>query len=218
MNKKHFHVWSQTGTHFYLESKFHQWWSWRHLADCSYPPIRGEPVGRVSQSDESIWWQSEVSCGWLGLFDGPFPGWLMVFWMTDEVDDLVECVGVPELIDWTLLSLQAEYQSGPLALFCHFYPPCFPLSAFLLLSHVTLPSTLCLYVSLCPSRLCLFSSPFPFNTMSLVLPLYLRPSLFSLSLYSVLVRNLASFLTLFYFWIHFLSSDYSYSFKCSSVF
>ncbi len=94
----------------------------------------------VSQSDESIWRESEVSCGWVRLFDGRFPGWLMVFWMTDEVDDLVECIGIPELIDWTSPQFTSWISKWTSLSVFHFYPPCFPLSAlvsfiFFLKSH-----------------------------------------------------------------------------------
>lgn len=182
--------WTQNFTSDYLEAL-----GW--LTALIHQSEEGQWDESVSQSDESIWRVSEVSCGWVRLFDGRFPGWLMVFWMTDEVDDLVECIGVPELIDWTPPQCTSWIsKQTSLSQFCHFYPPFFPLSA--LVSFIFLKSHfLSLSVFPRPSCLCLFLSPFPFNSISPVLSLHL--TLFSFSLYSEISPL---FLTLLYFHIH----------------
>lgn len=81
-----------------------------HLADSSYPPIRR----RASQTCQSVSQtrQSEVSCGWVRLFDLRFPGWL--------IGDLAKCAGVPELIDWNRPQFTCWISKWP---FCHVCPP-----------------------------------------------------------------------------------------------
>lgn len=111
----HFHVWSQSETHLNLHLHFTRddlkasgWLTgFLHQSDAS-PSVRRVYLVRA-------WGEL-----WVSLFDGWFPGWLVVFWMTDEADDLVECVCVPELIDrtppqftgwiskWPSLSLQCS--------------------------------------------------------------------------------------------------------------
>lgn len=93
-----------------------------------------------SVSQTSLFSTSLIHCGLLCLFDGWFPGWLIVFWMTDEVE--IWSSASASLRWWTepILSLQAEYQIGLVSGFCHFilFPfslSFFPLLIIFLMSH-----------------------------------------------------------------------------------
>lgn len=137
--------------------------------------------------------QRDVSVSQMGVLGARFLGWLTVFWMTDEVDDLAECVGVPELLGWTppQLNIKAALSRFVSSLSVFYFGVFF--------SSVIFPSFPR------PLSLCLLSSPFSIDSLSLVLFLFLTLFHSFFFVTSLLCWDFPSFLVLFYFCFHYIS-------------